>query len=247
MRQLAFFMVMLMIFLMFKTWDGIPAMQGVSATVMNASARLFSFGIIIVCLLTLFAGGAMLAFGQQMEEFHTFTDAFISTLIVMTSGSEDIYRVQLEIDQLLASLWHWLLVGIMYVVCLNLLLCILVDAYGESRAQRAEMDRDHILPTLYEQSVDAAWYCGDSMRVRVMKAFKESDPVDEKSVPKQLFVAPPQHATSAAKSMFARHQSKKVGVIQDRTMVTPPALNSKSNSENSETTVEEFDDGEEFP
>ena len=245
MRRLAFFMVMLMIFLMFKTWDGIPAMQGVSATVMNASARLFSFGIIIICLLTLFAGGAMLAFGQQMEEFHTFTDAFLSTLIVMTSGSEDIYQDQLEIDKLLASLWHWLLVGIMYVVCLNLLLCILVDAYGESRAQRAEMDKDHILPTLYEQTVDAAWYCGESMREQVMSSFRESGSDSKRiAMPKQI--APPQDATSAAKSMLARHQSKKIGVIQGEAVVTPPTLNSKSNSESSETTAEEFDEGEEF-
>ena len=213
MRRLAFFMVMLMIFLMFKTWDGIPAMQGVSATVLNASARLFSFGIIIVCLLTLFAGGAMLAFGQQMEEFHTFSDAFLSTLIVMTSGSEDIYQIQLEIDQLLASLWHWLLVGIMYVVCLNLLLCILVDAYGESRAQRAELDKDHILPTLYEQSVDTAWYCMDSIKNRIMSLTQDED--ERKTIPKQVFVAPPQDATSAAKSMLARHQSKKIGIIED--------------------------------
>jgi len=204
---------MLMIFLMFKTWDGIPAMQGVSATVLNASARLFSFGIIIVCLLTLFAGGAMLAFGQQMEEFHTFSDAFLSTLIVMTSGSEDIYQIQLEIDQLLASLWHWLLVGIMYVVCLNLLLCILVDAYGESRAQRAELDKDHILPTLYEQSVDTAWYCMDSIKNRIMSLTQDED--ERKTIPKQVFVAPPQDATSAAKSMLARHQSKKIGIIED--------------------------------
>jgi len=133
-------------------------------------------------------------------------------------------------------------------VCLILLLCILVDAYGESRAQRAEMDRDHILPTLYEQTVDAAWYCADSMREQVMSSFREeSGSTSEKtSKPKQIFVARQEDATSAANSMIARHQSKKVGVIQDRMMVTPPALNSKSNSESSETTVDEFDDGEEF-
>jgi hypothetical protein len=237
MRRLAFFMVMLMIFLMFKTWDGIPAMQGVSATVINASARLFSFGIIIICLLTLFAGGAMLAFGQQMEEFHTFVDAFLSTLIVMTSGSEDIYRVQLEIDKTLASLWHWLLVGIMYVVCLNLLLCILVDAYGESRVQRAELDRDHILPTLYEQGVDAAYYCVESVRDQVMDALKKPDPsVEKKAKAKQVFVAPPRDATSAAKSMLARHQSKKIGVTQNKETLPPQEAKSKSELESLKVT-----------
>jgi len=194
-------------------------MQGVSATVINASARLFSFGIIIICLLTLFAGGAMLAFGQQMEEFHTFSDAFLSTLIVMTAGTEDIYRDQLQIDKLLASLWHWLLVGIMYVVCLNLLLCILVDAYGESRAQRAEMDKDHILPTLYEQGVDVAQYCAESLRNKVMSVFEKQEAVDMKNAaPVPISASPAQGATNAAQSMLARHKSKKTGMAKGSTV-----------------------------
>jgi hypothetical protein len=204
MRRLAFFMVLLMIFLMFKTWDGIPAMQGVSATLLNASSRLFSFGIILLCLLTLFAGAAMLAFGQQMEQFHTFADAFVTTLIVMTTGSESIYEVQLEIDPLLASLWHWLLVCIMYVVCLNLLLCILVDAYGESKAQRAEMDEDFVIPTLYEQSLDTFFYCVESMKSRMVIALKKGG----FSNLRQTSVAPAQTTTNAANLVCVRQKSK---------------------------------------
>ena len=155
-------MVVLIIVLMFKTWDDIPAMRGVQTTIVNASSRLFSFGIIIMCLITLFAGGAMLAFGLQMEEFHTFSDSVVTTLIVLSTGSEEIYGVQFSIDPLLASLWHWLVVSIMYVVCLNLVLCILVDAYAESQAQRAEMEKEMHMPTLYEQCIDAALYCIES-------------------------------------------------------------------------------------
>jgi hypothetical protein len=195
-------MVLLMIFLMFKTWDGIPAMQGVSATVLNASSRLFSFGIILMCLLTLFAGAAMLAFGQQMEEFHTFSNSFLTTLIVMTTGSEEVYENQLEIDQLLASLWHWLLVCIMYVVCLNLLLCILVDAYGESRAQLAETVKDMVVPTLYEQSVDTALYYSKSFRNRLKNAFYA-----EKISPKPTSVAPTQADQQGLKKTFSSQVS----------------------------------------
>ena len=162
MRRLAFFMVVLIICLMFKTWDDIPAMRGIQTTIANASSRLFAFGIIIICLITLFAGGAMLAFGLQMEEFHTFSNSVVTTLIVLTTGSEVIYKIQFSIDPLLASVWHWLVVGIMYVVCLNLVLCILVDAYAESQAQRAEMEKDMKMPTLYEQCVDTALYCLES-------------------------------------------------------------------------------------
>ena len=104
----------------------------------------------------------MLAFGLQMEEFHTFSDAVVTTLIVLSTGSEGIYQVQFSIDPLLASLWHWLVVGIMYVVCLNLVLCILVDAYAESQAQRSEMEKEMHMPTLYEQCADTALYCLES-------------------------------------------------------------------------------------
>jgi hypothetical protein len=212
-RRLSFFMVMLMIFLMFKTWDGIPAMQGVSATVLNASARLFSFGIILMCLLTLFAGGAMLAFGQQMDEFHTFPNAFLTTLIVMTTGSEETYELQRDIDPFIASVWHWLLVCIMYVVCLNLLLCILVDAYGEARAQHAELNKNIVLPTLYEQTLDTAMYCSTSIRNRFMDAFKsEKTPPTNDGKCRRSSVAPTEEPTSG--STLIRQESDDSDIIE---------------------------------
>jgi hypothetical protein len=225
-RRLAFFKVMLIIFLMFKTWDGIPAMQGVSATIINASSRLFSFGIILLCLLTLFSGGAMLAFGTQMEQFHTFPDAFVTTLIVMTSGTESIYEVQFEIDPVLASLWHWLLVVIMYVVCLNLLLCILVDAYGESQAQLkqaqlAETNKDYIPPTLSEQSLDMAFYCVELMKSHMLKAAgKRSSTKVEKNVSRQPSRVPAQTATNAANVLLIRNKSRKIDIAQNGTTDT---------------------------
>ena len=212
-------MVMLIIFLMFKTWDGIPAMQGVSATISNASSRLFSFMIILVCLISLFSGGAMLAFGQQMEQFHTFANSFVTTLIVISTGTEDIYEDQLEIDPLLASIWHWLLVCIMYVVCLNLVLCILVDAYGESQAQRQEREaKNEHLPTLYEQTVDTLWYCGEVIRGFVVQTHHQTKKKKNRTalknelnsrLKKQSSVMP---EASALTMMLLKHQEQKARV-----------------------------------
>ena len=154
---------MIMIFLMFKTWEGIPALQGVSATVRNAAKSLFSFSLILGCLIALFAGAGMLAFGQEMEGFHSLTESTVTTLIVMTTGTEEIYAEQHAIDPFLAALWHWLLVCIMYVVCLNLVLCILVDAYAETRLQKEEMANGDD-PSLYEQSLDTVVYCAENAR-----------------------------------------------------------------------------------
>jgi len=197
-----------MIFLMFKTWDGIPAMQGVSATVLTASSRLFAFGIILVNLLTLFAGAAMLSFGQQMEEFHTFSNAFLTTLLVTTTGSEEVYENQLEIDPLLASVWHWLLVCIMYVVCLNLLLCILVDAYGESRARLAESAKDIVVPTLYEQSVDTALFYSKSFRNRFEKITNKFNIISaEKKNQKSTSVVPKEMIQPNLKKKYSSQHS----------------------------------------
>ena len=87
-------MTFLMIFQLFKIWDDIPAMQGVSATIRAAGPGLFSFGIIFISLLTVFAGSAMLAFGHQMEEFHNFYLAVKTTLIVMTTAATEVYDKQ---------------------------------------------------------------------------------------------------------------------------------------------------------
>ena len=43
----------------------------------------------------------------------------------------------------------------MYVVCLNLVLCILVDAYGETQAQHT----GDAGPSLFEQGADTASFC----------------------------------------------------------------------------------------
>ena len=144
-----------MILRLFKTWEHIPALQGVSRTVSLAASRLASFGIIVVCLVTLFAGSAMMSFGQQMEEFHDIQTAFISTLIVITTGEASIYEKQYLIDPLFASIWHWLLIAVMWVVCLNLVLCILVDAYTEAMTSTQNQGN---VPSLFMQAQDLAEY-----------------------------------------------------------------------------------------
>mmetsp|Transcript_31015 Transcript_31015/g.39917 ORF Transcript_31015/g.39917 Transcript_31015/m.39917 type:complete len:434 (+) Transcript_31015:438-1739(+) len=161
-RTLTVFVVFSMIFQMFKIWEGIPSLQGVSDTIVIAGKGLASFSIVLICLITLFAGSAMVAFGQQLEYFNDVPNAFITTMIVMTKGEPDVYYQQYKIDPLFASVWHWLLVCIMYMVCLNLILCILVDAYGE--AHNAHSDGDRLtMPTLWQQTSDTFSYYGQDM------------------------------------------------------------------------------------
>jgi hypothetical protein len=155
-RHLAFVFILLLMCRMFKTWENIPALKGVSATMSLASSRLFPFAVIMTFLVTLFGGSAMLAFGQQMEEFHDFTTACISTLIVIFKGGSEIYQKQFQIDPFLSSVWHWLLVGLMTMVLLHLVFCILVESYAEAQAvaMAAKACSGIRPPTLFEQSIE---------------------------------------------------------------------------------------------
>jgi hypothetical protein len=123
-------------------------------TIRFAGARLLSFSLIFIILSILFAGEGMIAFGLQMVEFRDFMSSLVTTVIVSATGSEDIYKKQYLINPLIASVWHWSLICVMYVVCLNLILCILVDAYTGTVAARSKSDGP--VPTLWEQSVDTA-------------------------------------------------------------------------------------------
>jgi hypothetical protein len=161
-------LIMLQISHLFKIWENIPALQSVSATMSAASTRIIPFLVIMMLLVTVFGGAAMLAFGQQMEEFHDFTTACVSTLIVISKGSSDIYQRQFAIDPFLSSVWHWLLVCVMTMVLLHLIFCILVESYAEAQAsvlaQRVMANEN--IPTLFEQGLDTTKFVVQRMRTR---------------------------------------------------------------------------------
>jgi hypothetical protein len=107
-----------------------------------------------------------------MEEFHDFMSAFVTTIIVSATGSENIYEKQFLINPLIASIWHWALICVMYVVCLNLILCILVDAYAGTVMARSKSDGP--MPSLYEQGVDTAQYLTLALYAACKQAPNES-------------------------------------------------------------------------
>jgi hypothetical protein len=152
-RQFSVVIVFTMIFEFFKVLEGIPALKRVADTLALAGSPLMSFSLVLGILVFLFAGAAMLAFGQKMEGFSNIFNAVMSTLIVMTTGDTVIYAEQYDVSPIIATIWYWLLVTIMYLVCMRLILCILMDAYGEA-SEDEEIDDT----TLYEQGYDTITY-----------------------------------------------------------------------------------------
>lgn len=123
--------LLIMVGRLFRAWNGIPLYKSVSQTIMNASSRLVSFAVIFAFLVLVFSGCGMLAFGQQLVEFHTFSSSVVATLIIISTGDADLYQRQRLVDPFLANLWHWILIMVLNVVCLNLLLAVLVQSYSE--------------------------------------------------------------------------------------------------------------------
>lgn len=70
------------------------------------------------------------------------TQALMTTMIIMTTGSADAYRAQLLVNPAFAHTWHWFLIVVLWVVCLNMVLCILVDAYSDAQTRVQEYMQD---------------------------------------------------------------------------------------------------------
>jgi hypothetical protein len=104
-------------------------------TIKVAGARLLSFSLIYIAISFLFAGAGMIAFGVQMAEFHGFVSSFMTTVIVSATGINDIYKKQHLIKEFMASVWHWSFICVMYVICLNLIHCILACSLQQLRSQ----------------------------------------------------------------------------------------------------------------
>jgi hypothetical protein len=84
------------------------------------------------CLLSLFAGAGIIVFGSQMEEFSDFPAALRTTAIVFATADTGTYEHQNQIDPWAATIWHWLLMAVMFFTLMNMVLAVLVDAYTDA-------------------------------------------------------------------------------------------------------------------
>ena len=112
--------------------QGIPALNGLATTIEIALVRLSGLLIAMFCLLSLFAGAGIIVFGSQMEEFSDFPAALRTTAIVFATADTSTYEHQNQIDPWAATIWHWLLMAVMFFTLMNMVLAVLVDAYTDA-------------------------------------------------------------------------------------------------------------------
>eukprot|EP00928_Gymnodinium_smaydae_P003769 TRINITY_DN11334_c0_g1_i1.p1 TRINITY_DN11334_c0_g1~~TRINITY_DN11334_c0_g1_i1.p1 ORF type:complete len:238 (-),score=59.06 TRINITY_DN11334_c0_g1_i1:545-1174(-) len=66
------------------------------------------------------------------------TNAFPSTALIVVAAEADLYEKQKEVDNMMATLWFWSLIALLFVVMLNLTLGVLVNAAAASHAEDIE-------------------------------------------------------------------------------------------------------------
>eukprot|EP00928_Gymnodinium_smaydae_P100431 TRINITY_DN984_c0_g1_i1.p1 TRINITY_DN984_c0_g1~~TRINITY_DN984_c0_g1_i1.p1 ORF type:complete len:619 (+),score=62.44 TRINITY_DN984_c0_g1_i1:81-1937(+) len=138
MHRIAVFALFGLLFRFLAIWESIPAMSTVILTLRRATPQLVALAAASVSLLCLYAGMGVIAFGAELNEFSSMTNAIPSTALIVVAAEADLYEKQKEVDDVMATLWFWSLIGLLFIVMLNLTLGVLVNAASASHAEDRE-------------------------------------------------------------------------------------------------------------
>merc|ERR1712113_1116557 len=119
---------------MLKTWERIPAMAVISATIRSGTKHLLSVLIAVFILASMWAGAGMILFGHQIPEYTRFGTALHKTFKVVLVADHSMLEDMEKIAPAFAVIWHWSLLVVMYIVVLNIVLAILVQSFEEGEA-----------------------------------------------------------------------------------------------------------------
>lgn len=120
---------MIVMLRLFKSFAAQPRLAVVTATLTTAGQDMVHFFIVFTSVYICMAVNGVLLFGQDLEDFSTFDRSFHTCFRAMF-GDWDWDAMQ-EVGRILAGIWFWIFMLVMVVILLNMLLAILMDAYGE--------------------------------------------------------------------------------------------------------------------
>jgi len=121
---------------LFKSFDAQPRLAVVTRTLVSASSDMTHFFIVFLSVYSCMAVNGMLLFGQDLEDFATWERATV-TCFRMMFGDWD-YEQMRRVGLLTSALWLWIFVLVIGVLLLNMLLAILMDAYGEVKSNATD-------------------------------------------------------------------------------------------------------------
>jgi len=121
---------------LFKSFDAQPRLAVVTRTLATSTQDMIHFFIIFFSCYACMVVNAVLLFGQDYEDFSTFDRAIITCFRTLF-GDWD-YERMAEVGRLPCAIWFWAFLLILFLILLNILLAILMDAYGEVQSQAAD-------------------------------------------------------------------------------------------------------------
>ncbi|CAE7436604.1 pkd2 [Symbiodinium natans] len=113
---------------LFKSFHAQPRLAVVTKTIATASQDLLHFFIVLMSVYTCMAVFGYLLFGQDVEDFSTWDRACITCFRTLL-GEWDWEQLE-SVGRVLAAIWLWCFVVLVVLVLLNMVLAILMDAYG---------------------------------------------------------------------------------------------------------------------
>lgn len=173
---------------LFKSFDAQPRLSVVSKTLVYSSQDMLHFFIVFVSLFFCLCVNGVLLFGKEYQEFATIGRGMITCFRAML-GEWDWDEMKAA-GRMLAGLWICVYVIIVVVLLLNMLLAILMDAYGVVKSKASSMQS---LPDQIAELLRRSRQTKNKERVRlndIWSAFYESVGDEKKMLESKRIVTP---------------------------------------------------------
>jgi hypothetical protein len=191
-----------------------PRMGIVTRTIAKAAGDLSFFLILFSIVAGMYAFFGCLVFGQEMDRFSSFANAFEAVLETCVGMYNPVDEPEFTLGKkVLAMMYFWSYIVISFFILLNALLAIVVEAYDKVQtAADEESKQDPLNFMLYEMGLHLVWpSCGYMRIAHLSKVIHDcSDPTRRNIRPWRLGLC---LGTQLRHGMFPAQQSKKLLVI----------------------------------
>lgn len=130
-RTLAVLNLFILMLRFFKAFLGQPRLAIITRTFAVAASDLMHFFVVFVCLFFTFVFAGMFIFGQHLYNYHSVHTAMATSFNALT-GEYEWEEVE-AVDLPMAIVWWWVYMLLMYLVVLNMLLAIVLNAYNRAK------------------------------------------------------------------------------------------------------------------